>query len=343
MRALPCLRLHPTTSAKWPAEPGPGHLVAAVSPERATGRGEQPVRAGTLRAWSVAVRPKSLPVAISPVLVGAALGLARVGTVDGLATLMVLGAALLMQMITNLQNDVGYTVRGGERSGSRTGLPRATANGWLSVRDVRVGIVLASGVAAALGVALVAYRGWPVLAIGVGSLLAALAYMGGPKPIAYTPFGELTVFVFFGLVAVTGTDWVLTGEVAAVTALASAAIGSLAAAALAVNNHRDISHDRLVGRRTFAVTVGEVGSQRLFTVLITLPFVLLPVMGLLARAPGLLLPLLLLPAAWRLRRAFLNCPPGTAFNAVLFSTFRLEIVFAVLLSAGALFVPLILR
>ncbi len=296
----------------------------------------RPVRAGSLQAWAVAVRPRSLLVAISPVLVGGTLGFARQGAIDLLATLLVLGAALLMQVITNMQNDVGYTVRGGERSGTRTGLPRATANGWLSVHHVRAGIVVAALAATALGLALVAYRGWPVLAIGVASLLAALAYMGGPKPIAYTPFGELTVFVFFGLVAVMGTDWVLTGSVGTVTALASVAIGALAAAALAVNNHRDIAHDRLVGRRTFAVTFGEVGSRRLFTALLALPFALLVPMVVWGRSPGLVLPLLLLPAAWSLRHDFVTCPRGTAFNEVLFSTFRLELWFAALLSAGAL-------
>jgi len=167
-------------------------------------------------------------------------------------------------------------------------------------------------------------------------LLAALAYMGGPKPIAYTPFGELTVFLFFGLVAVTGTDWVLTGSVGTVSALASVAIGSLAAAALAVNNHRDIAHDRLVGRRTFAVTFGEGASVALYSALLLAPFALLPCMALWARAPALLLPLLLLPSAWQLRRDFIHCPRGTAFNEVLFRTFRLELWFAALLSAGAL-------
>ena len=302
----------------------------------ATAPEARPVRAGSLRAWAVAVRPRSLLVAISPVLVGGTLGFARQGAVDLWSALIVLAAAVLMQVITNMQNDVGYTVRGGERSGTRTGLPRATANGWLSVRHVRAGIVLAALAATGLGLALVAHRGVPVLVIGVSSLLAALAYMGGPRPIAYTPFGEFTVFVFFGLVAVMGTDWVLTGQVGRVSMLASVAIGGLAAAALAVNNHRDIAHDRLVGRRTFAVTFGERGSRRLFTALLFLPFALVPAMALEARTPGLLLPLVLLPVAWRLQHDFSTCPRGIAFNQVLFSTFRLELWFAALLSAGAL-------
>jgi 1,4-dihydroxy-2-naphthoate octaprenyltransferase len=294
------------------------------------------VRSGSLRAWAVAIRPRSLLVAISPVLVGASFGYARAGVIDAWAALLVLAAALLMQVITNMQNDVGYTMRGGDSGGTRTGLPRATSRGWLSVRHVRTAIVIAALVATSVGLTLVVYRGWPVLAIGIASLLAALAYMGGPRPIAYTPFGELTVFIFFGVVAVLGTDWVLTGGVGVSSVLASIVIGALAAAALAVNNHRDIAHDRMVGRRTFAVSYGESRSRALFSILLLGPFALLPVMAALTGQPALLLPLLLLPNAWQLRRAFIDCPPGVAFNPVLFRTFRLELWFALTLSAGAL-------
>jgi 1,4-dihydroxy-2-naphthoate octaprenyltransferase len=128
---------------------------------------------------------------------------------------------------------------------------------------------------------------------------------------------------------------VLTGSVGLPGVLAAWAIGSLAAAALAVNNHRDIAHDRLVGRLTFAVTFGEAASARLYALLLSLPFALLPVMAALLRAPALLLPLLLLPAAFDLRHRFVTCPRGVAFNDVLFRTFRLELWFAALLSAGA--------
>jgi 1,4-dihydroxy-2-naphthoate octaprenyltransferase len=298
------------------------------------------VRSGSVSAWKAAVRPRTLLVAISPVLVGTALGFERAGTIDMAAASLVFGAAVLMQVATNMQNDVGYTVRHGEKGGTRTGLPRATANGWLSVREVRVGILLTGIVAFGLGLALAAFRGWPVLVIGAASLTCALAYMGGPRPIAYTPFGELTVFVFFGLIAVTGTEWVLTGNFGLVSLLASAAIGGLAAAALAVNNHRDIEHDRLVGRRTFAVIFGAAGSRRLYRGLLLIPFLIVPVMAWYARAPSLLLPLMLVPIALRLLRDFVRCPPGIAFNQILFRTFRLELWFAVLLSGGALLMRL---
>ena len=183
-----------------------------MTADRASMSDTAAVRSGSLAAWAVAVRPRSLLVAISPVLVGATMGFERTGRIDWLAAVLVLSAALLMQVITNMQNDVGYTVRGGDSSGTRTGLPRATANGWLSVRHVRGAIVLTALLSVAVGLALVAYRGWPVLAIGSASLLAALAYMGGPRPIAYTPLGELTVFVFFGLVAVSGSQYLQAGQ-----------------------------------------------------------------------------------------------------------------------------------
>jgi 1,4-dihydroxy-2-naphthoate octaprenyltransferase len=287
-------------------------------------------------AWAVALRPRSLPVALSPVIVGAALGWARTGQIDALAALGVLLAALLMQLITNLQNDVGYTVRGGERSGTRTGLPRATAEGWLTVRQVRRAIVGASGLALLVGLALTGYRGWPVLAIGAASLLAALAYMGGPRPIAYTPLGELTVLLFFGVVAVNGTDWVLTGSVGPASLWASLAVGSLAAAALAANNHRDRVHDAQVGRRTFAVCCGERASQGLYSVLLLTPFVGVLASALLTQTPAWLLPLLLGPTALGLRRDFMHCAPGLPYNAIVQRSFGLGLAYAALLALAAL-------
>ncbi len=304
----------------------------------ASRRVDQPsgvVRQGSLAAWAVAIRPRSLPVAISPVIVGAAFAWQRTGQIDLAVAALVLLAALLVQVVTNMQNDVGYTARGAERHGTRTGLPRATAHGWLESRHVRGAIVAVSALAGAIGVALFALRGWPVLAIGSASLIAALAYMGGPRPIAYTPFGEATVFVFFGVVAVTGTDWVLTGGVGAASVLASVALGSLAAAALAINNHRDVVHDRQVGRRTFAVCHGDAASRRLFALLLLGPFALLPPLAVVLQSAWLLAPALLLPAAWSLRRDFERCPPGLAYNDLLFRCFRLQLVFASALAAGA--------
>lgn len=289
---------------------------------------------GTLRAWLAAVRPPSLAVATSPVLVGAALVLTRQGQVNALDFALVLVTALLVQVVCNLQNDVGYTARGAERSGTRTGLPRATAEGWLPVARVRAAVVWLSALATVLGLWLAWRHGWPVLAIGASSLAAALAYMGGPRPIAYTPWGEVVVLVFFGLVAVCGTDWLLGGTVQPGTVLAALALGSLAAAALAVNNHRDRVHDRGVGRETFAVRHGDRASLAFFSVLLLGPFALLPLLAVMGGGPAALAPLALLPLAWALQRDFTACRPGLAFNDILRRTFGLELMFALVLAAA---------
>ena len=283
----------------------------------------------------MAIRPASLPLALGPVVVGAAMGFARTGTIHIGLFCMAVAGALLMQILTNLQNDIGFTERGGEHIGQRKGLPRATARGWLSRQAVRLAIVLLCGVAVALGLGMVMLRGWPVLAIGSASMVAALAYMGGPKPIAYTPLGELTVFIFFGLVAVLGTDWLLTDQLSVVSALSAAAIGCLSAAALAVNNHRDREHDALVGRKTFAVKFGRRASVRLMAVLLACPFVMTLTVAALQSRLLFLLPLMLAPAAKQLHTDFCQCAEGTAFNAILFRVFRLEMRFAVALASAA--------
>jgi len=170
--------------------------------------------------------------------------------------------------------------------------------------------------------------------MGLASIVAAVAYMGGPKPIAYTPTGELTVFVFFGLIAVGGTEFVLTGSTTPATWLAASAIGGLASAALALNNHRDISHDAEVGRRTFGVCFGVAASQWMYNVALLAPFALTAALAAALASPAPLLPLVLLPMAWRLQREMVACRGGSAFTPLLVRTFKLELIFSVLLSLG---------
>jgi 1,4-dihydroxy-2-naphthoate octaprenyltransferase len=159
--------------------------------------------------------------------------------------------------------------------------------------------------------------------------------MGGPKPIAYTPLGELTVFVFFGLVAVMGTQWLVTGQVSLLGGLASVCIGCLSAAALAVNNHRDRVHDQSMGRKTLVVCFGERASAALFGLLLCVPFMVCPLMAWAGSTPLFLLPLLLALPTAKVCRDFRKCKPGLAYNAILFRVFRLEMWFALTLSGAA--------
>ena len=286
-----------------------------------------------VKAWATALRPASLVLAVGPVWVGACVVFFQTGEVPAQLTLMALAAALLMQAITNLQNDAGFTARGCATVGQHSGLPRATANAWLSVKTVRMAIVLLSVIATALGLSLVMARGWVVLVLGMSSLVAALAYMGGPKPIAYTAWGEVTVWVFFGWVAVLGTQWLLSHQITALGVLAAQAVGSLSAGALAVNNQRDRMHDGLVGRRTLAVVLSAKASERVVCAWLCLPFALSVAMALLTTNLLFLVPLLLLPKAIALMRRLPHCACGSDYNALLFDVFRLVLWYAALLSA----------
>jgi 1,4-dihydroxy-2-naphthoate octaprenyltransferase len=293
------------------------------------------IRPGSWDAWRVALRPKTLWIATIPVIVGTCLAWSLAGAFDPAIAFIALNAAVMMQVVTNLQNDVGYTERGGE-TGTRVGLPRATANGWLGAREVKRAIVAAIAVAQVVALPLMIRGGLPIVATSVASTVAAWAYMGGPRPIAYTPYGELVVFAFFGLVAVGGTWYVQAGTLPAAPLVAGAAIGLHAAAVLLVNNFRDRDHDATTGRRTLAVVLGRDASLALYVLLLFAPFALAALLAWIAGTAWLALPLLALPWALRLARALGRAAPGAAQNALLFRTVLLEVAFGLLLSAGAL-------
>lgn len=293
------------------------------------------VRPGSLDAWRIAVRTRTLWIATVPVFVGTSLAYLDSGRVDVLFASLALVASVLLQAIANLQNDVGYTARGAE-TGTRVGLPRATSSGLLTPREVRLAIAMAVAATILIGLPLVARWGMPVLAMGLASVAAALGYMGGPRPIAYTPLGELLVFVFFGLIAVAGSGYIQLGEVTPALAVAGAAIGLLAAAVLVVNNHRDIAHDATTGRRTFGVIFGARASAGLYAVLMLCPFAAVPVLVWLTDSQLLWLPLAALPGAVGLVRALPQTPPGLAFNGLLMRTVMLQLIFGAMLTIGTL-------
>ena len=292
------------------------------------------VAPNSLAAWRVALRPKTFPIAAVPVFVGTAFAWAQHGAFAPWVFALAIAGAVLVQAISNMQNDVGYTVRGGE-TGTRTGLPRATANHWLSVPAVRTAIVVAAVAAVAVGAPLIAYRGWPVALIVASSIVAAWAYMGGPKPIAYTPYGDVTVFLFFGLMAVCGTIYVQAGAIGAAGWLAGVAIGLLAASVLTVNNHRDIAHDATTGRRTLSVVLGAAGSRAVYRASVLAAFALVPAIAWTAGSAWYLLPLALLPRALALLTAFSASPGGHAYTPLMFRTVILEAGFGMLLTVGA--------
>ena len=293
------------------------------------------VRPHSWGAWQIALRPKTLWIATIPVIVGTCLAWAVARAFDPVIAVIALAASVLMQVVTNLQNDVGYTERGGE-TGTRIGLPRATATGLLGIAEVKRAVVAAIVLAQVVALPLMIRGGAPIVATSVASTLAAYGYMGGPRPIAYTPLGELTVFLFFGLTAVCGTYYVQAGTIDLAAWIAATAIGMHAAGVLLVNNVRDRAHDATTGRRTLPVVIGTASAIRLYALLETLPFVLAALLAWRQHSVLYALPLAALPWATRLVRDVSRTPDGPGQNALLFRTVLLEVAFGMLLAASAL-------
>jgi 1,4-dihydroxy-2-naphthoate octaprenyltransferase len=269
-----------------------------------------------------------------PVLVGTALAWHEGGDMHWLAAVVALCAAVLIQVGTNLYNDVGDYERGADGA-DRLGPPRATSLRWLAPADVRRAAGTSFGLAMVLGAYLVSIGGWPIFVIGLASVAAGIAYTGGPRPIAYTASGEFFVFVFFGLVATVGSYFLQTGQFSWASAAAGAMIGALAAAVLVVNNYRDLESDRRSGKITLAVHIGYAASRIEFAALVLLPFATLPLLAVLTgTGPRMLLPGASLPIAVLLMRDLARAPISPALNSLLKRTTRLEFVFGLLVCAA---------
>lgn len=290
----------------------------------------------TARVWLGAARPATLPAAVVPVLVGTAVGAAEGAPFRPGPFVAALLCALLIQVATNFANDYSDFHRGADTP-DRLGPVRATAAGLLAPRQVLAGIVVTFGLAALLGSYLIVVGGWPILVIGVLSILAGLAYTGGPWPFGYHGLGDVFVFVFFGLVAVTGSAYLQTGRWTALALAAAVPVGLLVTNILVVNNLRDLPTDRVAGKGTLAVRLGDRPTRLQYAALAALAYavpVLLVLTG--AARAWLLLPLLTLPLAVALVRQVMGGLAGRDLNAVLRRTGQLEMAFGVLLAAGLL-------
>ena len=219
-----------------------------------------------LALWALAARPKTLAAAAAPVLIGAGLA-AFHGRFRVLPALAALLGALLIQIATNLANDYYDFVRGTD-TWERVGPVRVTQAGLIAPADVKRGMLVVIGAAVVVGLYLVAVGGWPILVIGVLSLICAVAYTGGPFPLAYHGLGDLFVLVFFGLVAVSSTYWVQARALVSDALLAGAGVGALSTAVLVVNNLRDRETDARAGKRTLAVRLGRTVSVVEYTLLV---------------------------------------------------------------------------
>ena len=281
----------------------------------------------------MAARPRTLSLSMTPVAVGAALVWAAERELRWPAIVAALVGSMFIQLGTNLHNDAVDSERGGDGP-DRVGPLRVTASGLLDATAVKRGALACFAVAALMGSYLVLIGGWPILLLGLLSVLSGWAYTGGPLPIAYTPLGELFVVAFFGLGAVCGTYWLCTGDLGWAEVEAGLALGLLTGAVLLVNNFRDVEADARVGRRTLAIVAGPQGTAWIFAGLMLLPFALLPLIGR-ALPHGHVWPALItLPPTLALIYRFVREPSGRGFNPILVWTVQIQLLFSVLLSAG---------
>jgi 1,4-dihydroxy-2-naphthoate polyprenyltransferase len=283
----------------------------------------------------MAARPRTLPAAIAPVLVGTAL--AGFGHVfHPLRFLAALLGAVFIQVGTNLSNDYSDARRGADAD-DRLGPVRVTAGGLVPPKQVLVATYVSFGLAVLAGVYLIVVAGWLLLVIGAASILAGVLYTGGPRPYGYEGLGELFVFLFFGVVAVAGSFFVQVKHLHWEAFALSVPVGLLAAAILVVNNIRDIDSDRRASKRTLAVKLGRARTRWLFAGTVYLAFLLAPITWIFGPVkPWVMLTWLALPLAAALVRIVRTRTDGPSLNGALARSGMLQLAFCVLLSAGLL-------
>ncbi len=283
---------------------------------------------GRYARWVAGARPRTLPVSVVPVLVGA--GVARpVPTLWGRLALCVI-VALSLQVGTNYVNDYADGIRGTDEQ--RVGPLRLTASKLASPGAVRGAAFTAFGVAAAAGFWLAALTSWWLIAIGAAALIAGWTYTGGPRPYGYAGMGELFVFAFFGLVATAGTSFCLTGSVTGLAVLAGCAMGFLSCAVLGANNLRDIAGDVDAGKRTLAVRLGRRAAGWLYVLCVAGGFAC--ALGCAPFREGALLVIIAIPFALPPVRTVLGDAAGRALLPVLIATVRVLLLVGVTLTIG---------
>ena len=283
----------------------------------------------------MAARPRTLPAAIAPVLVGTSLAI-RDGPFRALAFVAALLGAVLIQIGTNLSNDYSDARRGADAE-DRIGPVRVTAGGLLPPRQVLVATYLTFGAAVLCGVYLIAVAGWLLLAIGAASILAGVLYTGGPRPYGYEGLGEIFVFLFFGVVAVVGSYFVQRQTLPWEAFVLAVPVGLMIAAILVVNNVRDIDTDRRAGKRTLAVRLGRERTRTLFAVMLATAFVTAWVPWFAGRLSAwLLVTAAAIPLAVSVVTTVRTHADGPSLNGALAASAKLALIFCILLCVGVL-------
>jgi len=287
----------------------------------------------SINLWIQGARPKTLPAAIAPVVVGAACAQLESSTQNNwLNAVFALAVSLALQVAVNYANDYSDGIRGTDKN--RVGPLRLVGSGAKKPADVKTATFLAFGVAAVFGFVLAATTTWWLLLVGVFCFLAGWFYTGGKHPYGYLGFGEVFVFIFFGVVATMGTTFVINEQLTLVSFLASVVVGCLACALLAVNNLRDIAGDQISNKKTLAVRIGESGARKFYiSLFIVAGFAVILIA--LSYSAALIAMLGLAVAVKPIKRVYAGAT-GADLIDVLVMTGRVQILVAISLSVGLL-------
>lgn len=283
------------------------------------------VKPATLGDWIGAARPRTLPLAVAPVLIGTGVAVSVTGVFHWVIALACLAVAVSLQIGVNFANDYSDGIRGTDAY--RVGPARLTASGRAKPRTVLTLALVFFALAAIAGVGIVVRTGhWWMLAVGAVCIVAAWFYTGGKRPYGYAGLGEVFVFVFFGLVATVGTTFVQSGVVPQEAWFGAVAAGLLACAVLLANNLRDIDQDRVAGKRTLTVLIGRRATQVLFTIFVLVPFVIAGVLALFYPGAWLTLlallagiPAILIMWTYRAPRELVTCLALTSLTSLAYA------------------------
>ena len=278
-----------------------------------------------MNKWIIGARPRTLPAAIAPVLVATAYTGSNWSPIRALSALLV---SLSLQIGVNYANDYSDGIRGTDDS--RIGPVRLTASGLATPKSVRNAALISFLIAALIGLTLAAATSWWVVLVGAGAINAAWGYTGGAKPYGYVGLGEISVFIFFGIVATVGSYYVQVEELNLQIFIVAIPMGTLACAILAINNLRDRAQDQIVGKKTLAVRLGDNGARRLYIALL----ISAHLFALLTFKPAAALTLLATPLTWSLARGVLSGVSGADLIPYLARTGKLQLVFALLFALG---------
>jgi len=281
-----------------------------------------------MNKWIIGARPRTLPAAIAPVLVATAYAGSNWEPIRALSALLV---SLALQIGVNYANDYSDGIRGTDDS--RIGPVRLTASGLASPKSVRAAALISFLIAALIGLTLAVATSWWIILVGALAINAAWGYTGGANPYGYKGLGEISVFLFFGIVATVGSFYVQTEELNLQIFIVAIPMGSLACAILAINNLRDRAQDQIVGKKTLAVRLGERGARKLYMALL----ISAHLFALLTLQPAVLLTLLAAPLTWKLARGVASGVSGAELIPYLAKTGKLQLVFAILFALGLTF------